>query len=69
MSRGLTSEGIEALDKTLARHVDRGDLPGLVALIARGDDVQVAGIGHKAFGDTGAHRARAGLLGRRVRSH
>jgi CubicO group peptidase (beta-lactamase class C family) len=48
MARGLTAEGIEAL----TRHVDRGDLPGLVALIARGDDVHVAAIGHKAFGDT-----------------
>ena len=51
MSRGLTAEGVEALDKALARHVDRGDLPGLVALAARGDDVHVAAIGHKAFGD------------------
>jgi CubicO group peptidase (beta-lactamase class C family) len=51
MSRGLTAEGVEALDKALARHVDRGDLPGLVALAARGDDVHVAAIGHKAFGE------------------
>jgi hypothetical protein len=42
MSRGLTAEGVEALDKALARHVDRGDLPGLVALAARGDDMHVA---------------------------
>jgi CubicO group peptidase (beta-lactamase class C family) len=52
MARGLTAEGVEALDKTMARYVDWGDLPGLVALIARGDDVHVAAIGHKAFGDT-----------------
>ena len=51
MSRGLTKDGIEALEVTLARHVQRGDLPGLVALVARGDDVHVAAIGHKAFGD------------------
>jgi CubicO group peptidase (beta-lactamase class C family) len=51
MSRGLTAEGVDALDKALARHVDRGDLPGLVAMAARGDDVHVAAIGHKAFGD------------------
>ena len=51
MSRGLTAEGVKALDTTLARHVDRGDLPGLVALVARGQDVHVAAIGHKAFGD------------------
>jgi len=51
MSRGLTKDGIEALDSALARHVERGDLPGLVALAARGDDVHVAAIGHKAFDD------------------
>lgn len=51
MSRGLTKEGINALDTALERHVERGDLPGLVALVARGGDVHVAAIGHKAFGD------------------
>ena len=51
MSRGLTKEGINALDTALERHVERGDLPGLVALVARGDDVHVVAIGHKAFGD------------------
>jgi hypothetical protein len=28
MARGLTAEGVEALDKALARHVDRGTCPG-----------------------------------------
>ncbi len=51
MSRGLTKDGIDALDSALARHVERGDLPGLVALVARGDDVHVVAIGHKAFDD------------------
>ena len=53
MSRGLTTEGVKALDATLARHVERGDLPGLVALVARGEDVHVAAVGHNAFGDAG----------------
>jgi len=51
MSAGLTPEGIEALDAALARHVARASLPGLVALVASGDDVHVAALGHKAFGD------------------
>jgi CubicO group peptidase (beta-lactamase class C family) len=51
MPGGLTPEGIEALDQTLARHVGQNSLPGLVALVARGDDVYVAALGHKAFGD------------------
>lgn len=38
VSRGLTKAGLDALDSALARHVERGDLPGLVALVARGDD-------------------------------
>jgi len=52
MPGGLTAEGAEALDRTLARHVGKqNSLPGLVALVARGDDVHVAALGHKAFGD------------------
>jgi|HubBroStandDraft_5_1064220.scaffolds.fasta_scaffold20463_2 CubicO group peptidase (beta-lactamase class C family) len=51
MSAGLTPEGIEALDAALTRHVAQGSVPGLVALVASGDDVHVAAPGHKAFGD------------------
>jgi CubicO group peptidase (beta-lactamase class C family) len=51
MSSGLTTEGTEALEAVLAGHVARGSLPGLVALVASGDDVHVAAIGHQAFGD------------------
>jgi hypothetical protein len=42
MPQGLTTDGLKALDTALARHVDQGDLPGLVALVARGNDVHVA---------------------------
>jgi CubicO group peptidase (beta-lactamase class C family) len=52
MSRGLTRQGLEALDTALARHVDQAELPGLVALVARDDDVHVAAVGHRAFGDS-----------------
>jgi CubicO group peptidase (beta-lactamase class C family) len=51
MSSGLTTDGIEALEAVLARHVAWGSLPGLVALVASGDDVHVAALGHKTFGD------------------
>jgi CubicO group peptidase (beta-lactamase class C family) len=54
MPEGLTAKGIVALDQALARHVgEENGLPGLVALVARGDDVHVAALGHKAFGDPG----------------
>src|SRR6202790_156950 len=52
MSQGLTTQGLEALDAVLARHVEQAKVPGLVALVARGDDVHVAAVGHKAFGDS-----------------
>jgi CubicO group peptidase (beta-lactamase class C family) len=51
MPGGLTKQGTEALDRALARHVGHDSLPGLVALVARGDDVHVAALGHMAFGD------------------
>ena len=59
MPGGLTAKGTEALDQALARHVgEKNGLPGLVALVARGDDVHVAALGHKAFGDPEAYRPR-----------
>ncbi len=52
MARGLTKDGVEALHTALARHVERGDMPGIVALVACGDDVHVEAVGHRDFGDT-----------------
>jgi Beta-lactamase len=49
---GLTTGGIERLRQALSQHVERGDMPGLVALVASGDDAHVETIGHKAFGDS-----------------
>jgi CubicO group peptidase (beta-lactamase class C family) len=51
MAHGLTGEGTRALHAALARHVERGNMPGLVALVACGNDVHVEMIGHKAFDD------------------
>ena len=50
MSRGLTKDGIKALDSALARHVARGDLPGLVALAARPVTVEDVLSFHLGFG-------------------
>src|SRR5258707_12980684 len=52
MARSLSTDGLEALHAALARHVERGDVPGLVALVACGDDVHVEAIGHGSFGAT-----------------
>src|SRR5437868_4578650 len=51
MARGLTQAGLEALHTALAPHGERGDMPGLVALVACGKDVHVEAIGCKDFGD------------------
>jgi len=51
MTGGLTTDGIAELEAALAGHVRNGAVPGLVALVARGDDVHVCALGHKAFDD------------------
>ncbi len=49
---GFTDEGLAGLDAALAGHVERGELPGLVALVARGGEVHVTVAGRLAFGDS-----------------
>jgi CubicO group peptidase (beta-lactamase class C family) len=51
MPEGLTNQGVKNLRGVLARHVEIGYVPGLVALVARGDDMHIAAIGHRSFGD------------------
>jgi CubicO group peptidase (beta-lactamase class C family) len=65
---GFTDHGLVALDAALERHVSSGEVPGVVALIARGDEAQhgqvhvtVAGSG--TLGDPGT----AGDLGAPMR--
>src|SRR6201986_1356479 len=60
MTGGLTTDGIAGLGAGLAGHVGLGggpragalgEVPGLVALVARGDDVHISALGHKALGE------------------
>ena len=51
MTEGFTDEGLAALDAALDRHVERGEVPGLVALVARGGQMHVTARGHKTLGD------------------
>ncbi len=44
-------DGLTGLDSALARHVGDDDVPGLVALVARGGHVHVTWAGHLAVGD------------------
>jgi CubicO group peptidase (beta-lactamase class C family) len=48
---GFTDEGLSAFDAALEKHVDTGEVPGLVALVARDGQVHVTHAGYKAVGD------------------
>jgi len=52
MGAGLVETQLVAMHEALSGHVERGALPGLVALVARRGQVHVDVIGTKAFGDT-----------------
>ncbi len=46
----LNEEGLAHLHDVLAGHVERGELPGLIALVAHGGSVHVDVIGTGTFG-------------------
>jgi CubicO group peptidase (beta-lactamase class C family) len=48
---GLTRTGTEHLHRRLAGLVERGDVPGLAALVASEDDVHVEVVGHPSLSD------------------
>ncbi|WP_395838720.1 serine hydrolase domain-containing protein [Cystobacter fuscus] len=47
---GFSQAGLERLHAAMAAHVERGDLPGVVTLLARGDEVHTDAIGSLGFG-------------------
>jgi CubicO group peptidase (beta-lactamase class C family) len=50
-TRGLTKSRLERMHRVLAGYVERGDLPGLVALVSHGDDVHVETLGGLSLGE------------------
>jgi CubicO group peptidase (beta-lactamase class C family) len=50
MTRPLSQAGLDRLHQAMAARVDRGELPGMVILLAQGDDVHVDTVGVTAFG-------------------
>ncbi len=48
---GLDPAGLRRLHDRLSAHVEAGDVPGLVALVARGGDVHTEVLGSAALGD------------------
>ncbi len=51
VSGWFTAEGLTHLREVMTGHVTRGDMPGLIALVARGQRAHVEVMGTKAFGD------------------
>ncbi|MCX4745210.1 beta-lactamase family protein [Kitasatospora sp. NBC_01287] len=49
-SRGFVKSRLERLRTTLTGHVEQGGVPGLVALVARGDEVHVEALGVRSVG-------------------
>jgi CubicO group peptidase (beta-lactamase class C family) len=47
----LSTDGLARLDDVLTGHVKAGEMPGLVALVARGEQVHIAAIGSPSFAD------------------
>jgi CubicO group peptidase (beta-lactamase class C family) len=46
---GLTKSGLERMHQVLSGHVERNEMPGLVALVSHHDDIHVETIGTLAF--------------------
>ena len=49
MSIGFAKARLARLHEALARHVASGDMPGLVALVARRGEIHVEAIGRQSF--------------------
>lgn len=49
---GLSKPGLDRMRRTMAKHVERPDLPGLVALVSRGEDLFVEAYGTLEIGGT-----------------
>src|SRR5256886_14772200 len=48
---GLSTAGLAHLHDVMSGHVEAGEMPGLVTLVARGDDVHIDTIGSLSFAD------------------
>ncbi|WP_437684094.1 serine hydrolase domain-containing protein [Sorangium sp. So ce131] len=54
--RGFSEAGLGRMRAVMAGHVQRGDLPGVVALVSRGGDTYADAIGAMSFGDAAPMR-------------
>jgi CubicO group peptidase (beta-lactamase class C family) len=56
---GLAESRLERMHRVLSGYVERGEMPGLVALVSRHDDVHVEALGTLSFGDPAPMRRDA----------
>jgi hypothetical protein len=64
MAAGFTDDGLSALDAALAKHVEGGEVPGLVALVARNGWAHVVARGHKASPSSASRPCSSSRTGR-----
>ena len=50
MTQSLSPQRLERMHSALSGYIDRGEVPGLVALVNRGEDVHVEALGALSFG-------------------
>src|SRR6478609_7638121 len=56
MTRGLSKARLGRMHDALARHVEGGAVPGLVAAVCRRDEVHIEALGHTAVGGSPLER-------------
>ena len=52
MVQYLSPTRLARIHTVLGGYIDRGEMPGLVALVSRGDDLHVKALGAQSFGGT-----------------
>jgi CubicO group peptidase (beta-lactamase class C family) len=50
MTEGLSAKRLESMHSVLGAYIERGEMPGLVALVSRGENVHVEPAGRLSFG-------------------
>lgn len=50
-TKGLSKSGLERMHRVLSGHVERQEIPGIVALVSRHDEVHVEALGTMSFSD------------------
>ena len=56
MTQSIPQAGLDRLHAAMAARVDKGELPGLVTVVALGDQVHVDCVGFKGFDSTNSMR-------------